>query len=85
MFLVIKNLFVFQLYTKICFHKLITLILKSSTKSKFVYCAIVNYFDSVNFIDCVTWFSAFTMRISLSFNSFPNRMQVVYTVETLEF
>ena len=45
----------------------------------------VDYFDCFCFIDCVTWFSVFAMLSFSSFDSFPDRRQVVYTVETLEF
>ena len=47
-----KNPFVFHLYTKICFSSFQSS--RSSTKRKNCCCAIVDYFDSFCFIDCVT-------------------------------
>ena len=58
-----KNPFVFLLYTKICFRNITFQFSRSITKRKNCCCAIVNYFDSFCFIDCVTWFSVFAMLI----------------------
>ena len=49
-----KNPFVFHLYTKICFVISSFQFSWSSTKRKNCCCAIVDYFDSFSFIECVT-------------------------------
>ena len=85
MFLLTKNPFVFLLHTKICFRNITFQFSRSLTKRENCCCAIVDYFDSFCFIDCVTGFTVFAMLIFSSFDSFPDRKQVVYTVETSEF
>ena len=87
MFFMINILFVFHLLyvPKLVFVISSLQLFSFSTKRKFLCGAIVDYFDRLNLIDCYTWFSAFMILISSSFNSFLDQRQVVYTVETLEF